>query len=82
MKSETKSYPLRPRRNFPGVGRSRGAAIVADMRAQAQRFFTEVVDDVATAVDVSARPFTLAHALLCEPLAAFRLVVGGKLVWV
>ena len=53
------------------MGRSRGAAIVADMRAQAQRFFTEVVDDVATAVDVSARPFTLAHALLCEPLAAF-----------
>eukprot|EP00927_Polykrikos_kofoidii_P084443 TRINITY_DN8896_c1_g1_i1.p1 TRINITY_DN8896_c1_g1~~TRINITY_DN8896_c1_g1_i1.p1 ORF type:complete len:695 (+),score=116.17 TRINITY_DN8896_c1_g1_i1:29-2113(+) len=61
--------------NYPGVGRTRGVAIVEDMRAQARGFFADLRDDIALSVNVQTRPFEV-HLNSSSTLLAEALIVA------
>jgi thioredoxin reductase (NADPH) len=74
LTSEVENYP-----GFPdGV---MGPELMAKFREQAERFGAEVVDDDATAVDVSTRPFTISTERQSWKAHALIVATGASAIW-
>jgi thioredoxin reductase (NADPH) len=58
-----------------------GPELMAKFREQAERFGAEVVDDDATAVDVSTRPFTISTEKQSWKAHALIVATGASAIW-
>jgi len=65
--------------NFPGFPEGvQGPALMARMRAQAERFGAEVIDDVATRLDLSGHPFSVHYGEGHEECRALIVATGAS----
>jgi thioredoxin reductase (NADPH) len=68
--------------NFPGFSKGvLGPSLMEEMKAQAQRFGSQIIDDEVTSVDFRSRPFTVKSAENTYSADAIIIATGASAMW-